>query len=76
MKNNPADKILKLSNELRWKIGDDFHDNLAEGIYADASEIAESSVSKVSGKKKFRLERKIRLSDQIFKRGDQDDSSR
>ena len=37
--------ILELSNELRWQIGDDFHDNLAEGIYADASEIVKRSVS-------------------------------
>jgi len=59
MENKPIDRILMLSNDLRWKIGEDFHDNLAEGIYADASEIAESSVSTPSGKKKFRLDRKI-----------------
>ncbi len=45
--------------QLRWKIGEDFHDHLAEGIYADASEIAESAVSKDSGKVRFRLDRKI-----------------
>jgi len=59
MENKAIDKILMLTNDLRWKIGEDFHDNLAEGIYADASEIAESSVSKPSGVKKFRLDRKI-----------------
>jgi ferrous iron transport protein B len=59
MENKAIDRILMLSNDLRWKIGEDFHDNLAEGIYADASEIAESSVSTPSGKKKFRLDRKI-----------------
>jgi ferrous iron transport protein B len=59
MENKTIDRILMLSNDLRWKIGEDFHDSLAEGIYADASEIAGSSVSTPSGKKKFRLDRKI-----------------
>lgn len=59
MENIAVDKILGLTNDLRWKIGEDFHDNLAEGIYADASEIAENSVSSKSGRKKFRLDRKI-----------------
>ena len=45
MENNSIDKIIDLSKDLRWKIGDDFHDSLAEGIYADASEIAKGSVS-------------------------------
>lgn len=59
MENKAIDRILMLTNNLRWKIGEDFHDNLAEGIYADASEITESSVSTPSGAKKFRLDRKI-----------------
>lgn len=59
MENTSVDRILAMSNELRWKIGEDFHDNLAEGIYADASEIAENAVMKESGKKRFRLDRKI-----------------
>ena len=59
MENNSVDRILNMTNELRWKIGEDFHDHLAEGIYADASEIAESSVVKNSGKKRFNVDRKI-----------------
>jgi len=59
MENNSVDRILNMTNELRWKIGEDFHDHLAEGIYADASEIAESSVVKNSGKKRFNIDRKI-----------------
>ena len=59
MERNPIDKILNMTNELRWKIGEDFHDHLAEGIYADASEIAESAVLKDSGKIRFRMDRKI-----------------
>ena len=59
MEKNSVDRILNMTNELRWKIGEDFHDHLAEGIYADASEIAESAVSKNSGKNRFRMDRKI-----------------
>lgn len=59
MEKKAVDKILSVTSELRWKIGEDFHDLLAEGIYADASEIAESSVKKGNGKHRFRLDRKI-----------------
>jgi len=59
MEKNSIDKILSMTNELRWKIGEDFHDHLAEGIYADASEIAESAVFKDSGKGRFRMDQKI-----------------
>jgi len=59
MEKNSVNKILSMTNELRWKIGEDFHDHLAEGIYADASEIAESAVFKDSGKNRFRMDRKI-----------------
>ena len=40
MDSSGANRILNLTRELRWQIGEDFHENLAEGIYADASEIA------------------------------------
>ncbi len=59
MSHNSIEKIISLSGELRWQIGDDFHDNLAEGIYADASDIAKSSVSINNKKKRFRLDSKI-----------------
>jgi ferrous iron transport protein B len=51
--------IIELSNELRWQIGDDFHDNLTEGIYADAANIVKDSVQTEKGKKRFRLDSKI-----------------
>ena len=51
--------IIELSNELRWQIGDDFHDNLTEGIYADAANIVKDSVHTEKGKKRFRLDSKI-----------------
>ena len=59
MNNKSIENILTLSSDLRWKIGGDFHDNLAEGIYADAAEIAGSSVSSDGQKKRFRLDSKI-----------------
>jgi ferrous iron transport protein B len=59
MSKNSIEKIITLSRDLRWQIGDDFHDNLAEGIYADASEIAMGSVSDDNRKKRFRLDAKI-----------------
>jgi ferrous iron transport protein B len=37
---NTGDKdLLELASELRWEVGDDFHDKLTEGIYADAASI-------------------------------------
>ncbi len=59
MKSKPIDNIIALTNDLRWQIGDDFHDQLAEGIYADASYIAKNSVTSGDDKKHFRLDSKI-----------------
>ncbi len=59
MKNTNIENIIALSNELRWQIGDDFHDNLVEGIYADASEIMRSTVHDKNNKGRFRLDSKI-----------------
>ncbi len=59
MKETTIDSIINLSQDLRWQIGDDFHDNLTEGIYADASEIANSSITIENKKKEFRLDRNI-----------------
>jgi len=59
MADSSIDKIIDLSKDLRWQIGDDFHDNLAEGIYADASGIATSSVRVDNQNNQFRLDRKI-----------------
>ncbi len=59
MKNVNVDHIIALSNELRWQIGDDFHDNLAEGIYADASEIVKNTVHTKGGKTRSSFDTKI-----------------
>jgi ferrous iron transport protein B len=36
-------KLLEKSSDLRWEVGNDFHDQLVEGIYADAAEITKKS---------------------------------
>jgi len=59
MKKDAIQDILELSNELRWQIGDDFHDNLTEGIYADASQIVEHAVHTSDNKKSFRFDTKL-----------------
>ncbi len=59
MANKNIEHILELSNELRWQIGDDFHDNLTEGIYADAAQIVSDTVKFDNSKKRFRLDRHI-----------------
>lgn len=59
MDNNGANRIINLTRELRWQIGEDFHENLAEGIYADASEIAGHAVRREREKKKLRFDQKI-----------------
>lgn len=59
MAHKNIDHIIELSNELRWQIGDDFHDNLTEGIYADAAQIVADTVKVDDTKKRFRLDRQI-----------------
>lgn len=59
MNTKNIDDIIALSEELRWEIGDDLHDNLAESIYSDASKIVEDAVTKGNKKSNFRLDAKI-----------------
>lgn len=57
--NNKVENIVELANDLRWQIGDEFHDHLTESIYADAAKIAEASVTTENSKSRFRLDAKI-----------------
>ncbi len=59
MNTKNIENIIALAEDLRWQIGDDFHDNLAESIYTDAAKIVEDSVTKDNQKSKFRLDAKI-----------------
>ena len=54
-----TNKILNISNDLRWQIGDGFHDKLTEGIYSDAAQIAQNSVFKKGANKRFRFDRAL-----------------
>lgn len=54
-----AKNIIDLSNEIRWTIGEDYHDNLTEGIYADASQIAQHAVHKKGNPQKFSFDKKL-----------------
>jgi len=59
MSNKKLDSIIALAKDLRWKIGDDYHDSLIESIYADAAEIVKDTITKDKEKSKFRLDAKI-----------------
>ena len=57
--NRNIENIIELSNELRWKLGGEFHDNITESIYADASEIVKETVNTDSQKGRNPLDIKI-----------------
>lgn len=54
-----TNKILNISNDLRWQIGDRFHDKLTEGIYSDAAKIAQNAIHKKGQTKRFRFDRQL-----------------
>lgn len=56
---NKNKEIIKLAEELRWKIGGEFHDKLTEGIYADAAEISHQVVIENNKRKKDSIDAKI-----------------
>ncbi len=51
--------ILSLANNLRWEIGENFHDKLMEAIYANATTIAQKSVTTPKEKPRFSLDRTL-----------------
>jgi ferrous iron transport protein B len=57
-KHNP-NEILSTANNLRWEIGENLHDNLMETIYANASSIAERSVTTPVEKPRFSFDRAL-----------------
>ncbi len=56
-KNNEA--ILSTANNLRWEIGEHFHDSLMESIYSNASSIAGRSVTLPSEKETTNWEKTV-----------------
>ncbi len=53
------DDILATAQELRWEIGQDYHERLMEAIYTDASRIADRAVTRPGEKERFDLDRMI-----------------
>lgn len=56
---NDVEQIIELSNELRWKLGGEFHDDMSESVYADAAEIVEDTVTTDHQKGRNALDVKI-----------------
>jgi ferrous iron transport protein B len=54
-----AEAILSTANNLRWEIGENFHDTLMESIYLNASEISKRAVTLPSEKETIIWEKKI-----------------
>jgi ferrous iron transport protein B len=59
MAEQKENSIIKLATELRWQIGDNFHDKLTESLYADASAIAEKSIEMPGKERNYTLDSKI-----------------
>jgi ferrous iron transport protein B len=56
---NATDELLSSSNELRWEVGEDFHDTLMEALYEDAARIADKAVNRSGETLRFDLDRTI-----------------
>jgi len=56
---NKNEAVLSIANNLRWEIGENFHDKLMESIYADATSIAQKSVFTPTEKPKFSFDRTL-----------------
>ncbi len=59
IKENPTEEIISLASDLRWNIGEGFHDTLAETIYSDASRIAGKVVKKENAPNKLTIDSAI-----------------
>lgn len=52
-------ELLSLSNQLRWELGDDFHDDIMKGIFSKANEIAADCIENNKSVSSFKLDRDI-----------------
>lgn len=57
--NNDYEKVLKMAQDLRWDIGEDFHEKIMETLYTDATRLADRAVIYPSEKPRFDLDRSI-----------------
>ena len=51
--------ILKTADQLRWQIGQDFHEKLMEDIYTDAATLADRAVTRPDEKPRFDFDRTL-----------------
>jgi ferrous iron transport protein B len=58
-KNQNSEAILSTANNLRWEIGEHFHDTLMESIYSNASSIAKRAVTLPSEKETISWEKTL-----------------
>jgi ferrous iron transport protein B len=58
-KENSIQELLDQASDLRWKVGNDFHDQLVEGIYADAAHITQKSIVSGDQNGNFSFDRKL-----------------
>ena len=59
MKEEDTQDLLDLASELRWEVGENFHDTLVEGIYTDAAQIAQKTEIKQGEPNPYSFERKL-----------------
>jgi ferrous iron transport protein B len=59
MPQTTPETILSEATTLRWKLGEEYHDQIMEGIYADAARIADRAVTRSGEKKRFDLDHAI-----------------
>jgi len=52
-------RILQSAQDLRWEVGDDFHERIMEALYTDATRIADRAVTYPDQKPRFDLDRTI-----------------
>ncbi|MCL4250549.1 MAG: ferrous iron transporter B [Anaerolineae bacterium] len=53
------ENIIKLADQLRWEVGQGFHEQLMEDLYTDAARLADRAVTRPDSKERFDLDRTI-----------------
>lgn len=53
------ERVLEQANQLRWKLSDNFHEHLVEGIFTEASRLAERAVTRPDQTARFDWDRSV-----------------
>ena len=54
-----TDSILQTADNLRWQVGQNFHEKLMEDIYTNAAQLADRAVTRPGDKPRFDMDRSI-----------------